>query len=196
MTNVENELDGLSSTRINPSLAELDQLIRKSLSVEKLAEELLEQRAWFLDRLGKNSRRLGTAEPATVHAKTRPLYATNAASLPHCAWNFNKLTLDTLSAFVARNNGELQFHLWNEPGKTSGVCLRFSRVAEVEMVLALLMAAMEFQSARKTDDGLEKNRQTEAFSILKRAGGSITIASLVQTATYLGFRIRIAIGRN
>jgi hypothetical protein len=196
MTNLQNDFDGLASARINPLLEELDQRIRKSVSAEKLGEELLEQRAWFLDRLGKNSRQFGSREQASIHARVKTLHAVGVSSLPHCAWNFNKLTLDTLSTFVGRNNGELQIHLWNEGDQLDAMCLRFSNVAEVDMVIALLIAAMEFKSDQANDAAVEKDRQTEAFNILKCAGGLITIASLVEMATYLGLRLRIAVARN
>jgi hypothetical protein len=190
MTNQNENFDSVSGGI--GTLAELDKLIRNSTSSEKLREELLAQREWFLDRLQNISRQ---ASRRQSNAGKRTLYVVAASNLPSCSWNVNELNLQKLCQLVGRNDGELQMQLFDEWEQDGWLCLCFCNSAEAEEVLAILLSSIEFKAGRRTD-AAGNDRLEDALRILTQTGGRITIARLIETATYLGFRLRIAIANS
>ena len=187
MTNQNDHFGSVSGTI--GTLVELDKLVRNGTSSEKLREELLAQREWFLDRLQNICRQNTTGK--------RTLYVVGASGLPNCSWNVNELNLQKLCHLVGKNDGsELQMQLFDEWEQDGWLCLCFTNSAEAEEVLAILLSAIEFKAGRRTDGAAGNERLGDALRILAQTGGRITIARLVETATYLGFRLRIAIANN
>jgi hypothetical protein len=189
---MENQNKQVSSGKI-ASLQDLDLLVRNGTSPEKLREELKAQRTWFLDRLEKIDQPVsGREDPGA----TRVLRVVGGTTLPNCPGHVNEWNLEKLCRLIGRNNRELQMQLFDEWERDGWLCLSFCKAAEAEEVLAILTTSIEFKALRRTDRAAVNELLYDALDILNHTGGEITIARLVATATYLGFRLRIAIATN
>src|SRR5271168_4333614 len=154
MTNQNDHFDSPLSGAIE-SLEELDSLIRDSTSSEKLRDELVAQRRWFLDRLEKIGKQSSAREIAVTKATLRVI---GASTLPYCPFNVNEWNLQKLSRLVGRNDAELQMQLFDEWEQDGWLCLSFSNSAEAEEVLTILLAGIEFKAGRRTDRAAASDR--------------------------------------